>query len=420
MNWAYPAVSRGQPAADRETIVFSEMLAQSYRETHRLFAGLLVSEWLLAVGLAVWLSPLTWAGQASSVHPHVWFAIFLGGIVVVLPVFFCLKWPQLTVSRHLVGSAQMLLGSILIHITGGRIETHFHIFCSLAVLAFFRDYRMLMTASAVTLADHLLRGIYWPESIYGALTASIWRTAEHGLWIVTEFALLTYLCRRSLADLRAMAQHQVHLENSYQEVESKVVARTFELRKTQRRLRYLAHHDTTTKLPNRVRFAERLGRALLSARAEGLKVAVLFLDLDRFKQINDTLGHEVGDEYLKQVGRRFRSSIRTADILARIGGDEFAILMQDLSGYEEAESVALKLLSSLMQPLSVGPHELYASVSIGISIFPMDAGDAAALLRNADTAMYQAKQKGKNRYECFPAGSNEPVIGSSSPPREGR
>ena len=133
------------------------------RRADKLFVGLLTFEWLAAVALAVWVSPLTWEGIESSTHPHVWAALGLGLVVVSLPVGLGLAFPGWAVTRHTIAAGQMRVASLLIHLTGGRIETHFHIFGSLAFLAFYRDWRVLITATVVVAADHLLRGAFWPS-----------------------------------------------------------------------------------------------------------------------------------------------------------------------------------------------------------------------------------------------------------------
>src|SRR6202042_3320984 len=121
----------------------------------------------------------TWMGAQSEVHVHVWAAIVLGGIISVLPAIIAWWYPGETATRHIVAVGQMLMSALLIHVTGGRIETHFHVFGSLAILAFYRDWRVLVSATAVVYADHIIRGIFWPESVYGVLYASIWRSLEH-------------------------------------------------------------------------------------------------------------------------------------------------------------------------------------------------------------------------------------------------
>lgn len=160
-----------------------------------------------------------------------------------------------------------------------------------------------------------------------------------------------------------------------------------------------AHHDPLTGLPIRLLFMDRLNQALARGRWHRVFAAVFFLDLDDFKLINDTLGHEIGDELLKAASERLQKSVRDGDTVSRIGGDEFAICLQDIARIEDITIIAEKILSSFKLPFFLQGHEFCISTSIGISIYPNDGGEAEMLIRNADNAMYTAKNKGKNKYE---------------------
>jgi diguanylate cyclase (GGDEF)-like protein/PAS domain S-box-containing protein len=162
-----------------------------------------------------------------------------------------------------------------------------------------------------------------------------------------------------------------------------------------------AHHDALTRLPNRVMFEERLQEAINHATRTDQPMAVLFVDLDRFKLVNDTLGHTLGDTLLSQVSQRLQAPLRLTDMLARMGGDEFTIIMSELRSPEEATAMAHRLLDVLRQPFDLDGYELFISASVGISMFPRDGRDAATLLRNADSAMYRAKDQGKNGFQVF-------------------
>ncbi len=172
---------------------------------------------------------------------------------------------------------------------------------------------------------------------------------------------------------------------------------------TQERLQYLAHHDVLTHLPNRALFADRLEHALSRTRKSDRIVAVLFLDLDRFKIINDTLGHEIGDTALRSLSERLLSCVRESDTVARLGGDEFAVIMEDMRTTADVAPVARKILDMLSQPFHVEDRELYITGSIGISMYPSDGRDAATLLKHADIAMYRAKDLGRNTYQFYSA-----------------
>jgi diguanylate cyclase (GGDEF)-like protein/PAS domain S-box-containing protein len=174
-----------------------------------------------------------------------------------------------------------------------------------------------------------------------------------------------------------------------------------------RRLEFLAHHDTLTGLPNRAMFAERAREAVAHARRHEKTAAFLFLDLDNFKQVNDTLGHDVGDALLKIISSRLRASVRGDDFVARIGGDEFCVLLQDIADPREAAAVAQKLIHELGKTYRIGEHQVNSGASIGIACVPQDGEDVATLLRLADLAMYRAKELGRNGYQFFSAMLNE-------------
>ncbi|HEX2334443.1 MAG TPA: EAL domain-containing protein [Burkholderiales bacterium] len=175
------------------------------------------------------------------------------------------------------------------------------------------------------------------------------------------------------------------------------------------RLEFLAHHDTLTGLPNRAMFADRAREAVAHARRHGKTAAFLFLDMDNFKQVNDRLGHAVGDELLKIMASRLRASVRGDDFVARIGGDEFCVLLQDIAEPREAAAVAQKLTHELGKPYRVGSHELSSGASIGIACVPQDGDDVNRLLRLADHAMYRAKELGRNGYQFFSGLLNDNV-----------
>ncbi|HUF18677.1 MAG TPA: EAL domain-containing protein, partial [Thermoanaerobaculia bacterium] len=171
-------------------------------------------------------------------------------------------------------------------------------------------------------------------------------------------------------------------------------------------IEHLAYYDPLTGLPNRMLFMDRLEVALAQATRYEQKMAVMFLDIDRFKEINDSLGHTAGDSLLGMVSERVRRCVRQADTVSRFGGDEFAILIQKIEGFEDAAKVAQKVLESVKSPFMVQGREIGISTSIGISIFPEDGKDAESLLRNADTALFRAKDAGRDNYQLYEAGMN--------------
>ena len=181
-----------------------------------------------------------------------------------------------------------------------------------------------------------------------------------------------------------------------------------ERRREQRRLEHLVHYDQLTNLPNRTLYRERLGRALALAERSGHRVGVLFLDLDGFKEVNDTLGHEVGDLVLRETAQRLRECLRHYDTAARLGGDEFLILLPGLDDEESAAAVARKVLAAIARPYTAAGRRVRLSASIGIAVAPPNPLDGAELGRLADTAMYQAKSAGRNRFMFAHVEQSEP------------
>jgi diguanylate cyclase (GGDEF)-like protein len=183
-----------------------------------------------------------------------------------------------------------------------------------------------------------------------------------------------------------------------QAIQRKVEAQLME---KQQRLDRLAHHDQLTGLPNRLFLAAHLPIAMEESRKTRIPLAVLFLDLDRFKHINDTHGHEVGDKLLQEVAQRVRDAVRAEDIVVRMGGDEFVVILSKVRSTEQANETASRIVKGLSVPLVIAGKPLVTTVSIGLSVFPRDGEDVGALLRHSDTAMYQAKDRGRNNFQVF-------------------
>lgn len=173
------------------------------------------------------------------------------------------------------------------------------------------------------------------------------------------------------------------------------------IKRSQEKLDFLAHHDPLTGLPNRIFFNDRLDHALQHAKRDQKKVAVIFIDLDRFKTINDSLGHPVGDLVLQEAARRIKGSLRAADTVARLGGDEFILLIENVKKPQDVAVVAKKLLTALSQAFLLKEHELHLSASVGISLYSNDGEGSETLIRNADTAMYRAKEEGRNNFQFY-------------------
>lgn len=208
-----------------------------------------------------------------------------------------------------------------------------------------------------------------------------------------------WLSISSVADDSGMVTHYVGIS-----VDISVI------KKTEERLDQLAHYDPLTNLPNRTLFNDRLTQAIALARRHESMVALILIDLDRFKEVNDTLGHRIGDQLLVAVSRRLKGAIRDSDTIARLGGDEFAVILTDVKGFDAAARAAQHFLNYLSDPFMLEEHEVYITASMGIAIYPGDSEDMDTLLKDADTAMYSAKGKGKNTFQFFTMQMNNRII----------
>lgn len=276
---------------ERSARLFQEHQHQIVRNTSRLFAALLLIQWVAGIVAALVITPRTWAGPTSTIHLHVWSALVFGALINSLPIFLALTRPCHTATRHIIAVAQMLTSALLIHITGGRIETHFHVFGSLAFLAFYRDWRVFIPATLVVGLDHLVRGVFWPQSVYGALTASVWRSVEHAAWVIFENIFLIIACRRNVQEMWDIAIHRARLEDTNALVEAKVAKRTQELtaahtalqvaeEANQAKSTFLANmsHELRTPLNAIIGYSE-----MLQEEVEELGHATLLPDLEKIR-----------------------------------------------------------------------------------------------------------------------------------------
>jgi serine phosphatase RsbU (regulator of sigma subunit) len=211
---------------ERTEELFRERCEANFRRTDRMFAWLMIGQWVFGVALALWFSPQAWQGKVASWHAHVPLAIFLGAAISSFPLVLIKLRPGAAVTRYSIGVAQMLWSALLIHLSGGRIETHFHVFGSLAFLAFYRDWKVLVPATVVVAADHLIRQLVWPESVYGILAPEAWRFLEHSFWVVFEDLFLVVSIVAAVRETRSIAGQQARIELTEQlEQEMEIAAR---------------------------------------------------------------------------------------------------------------------------------------------------------------------------------------------------
>lgn len=227
------------------------------------------------------------------------------------------------------------------------------------------------------------------------------------IWVfedITERRLAEDALRKSRDELESRVQERTQeLATANAQLQDEI----FERMQTEQRIWHLAHHDSLTGLPNRALLQDRLTQAITQASRRDARVAVIFLDLDRFKSINDTLGHAIGDELLKNIADRLRNAVRSVDTVSRLGGDEFVVILNEIGNLDDVVMVAEKIIAALAPVVYINGHALQTTPSIGISIFPDDGMEAMQLMRNADTAMYHAKAAGRNNFQFFTPRMND-------------
>ena len=306
----------------------------------------------------------------------------LGVVIVIILALLWMSGRQPAIARHR-GWAMIILG---LAIVGGGDALNI--------------YTSLPAGHALA-SVHLLDVVRYSAWTLGNVLLAI------GFW---HWLPLVYAIKRAEEELTQanelleaqVAQRTGELKSANDKLSLDLEAR----KRVEQSMRHMAHHDALTGLPNRALFRDRLTHAMAQADRYHQKLAVLFLDLDRFKAINDTLGHNVGDQLLKIAAERLRSCVRDCDTVARLGGDEFTVIVDDIIEVQDAAVVAQKILDTLSQPFNLHGHEVFISVSVGITLYPNDDESADNLLRNADSAMYRAKEYGRNNYQFYVADMN--------------
>jgi hypothetical protein len=222
-----------EQVSERADALYREQVTARHVKADRMFAVLMVAQWAFAIALALLVSPYAWQGKVREFHPHLYAALLMGGGIALFPVLLAVYRPGTVVTRHVIVASQMLWSALFIHLTGGRIETHFHVFGSLAFVAFYLEWPLLLTATLVVAGDHLVRGLLYPESVYGITNPEWWRFLEHAGWVVFENVVLTWSCVRGLSEMKAMALRQAEMEALKESEEAKTAALQMVLRELQ-------------------------------------------------------------------------------------------------------------------------------------------------------------------------------------------
>ncbi len=332
--------------SQRADDLFNRYHLDIYKQTDRLFAGLMGFQWIAGIVFALWVSPLAWYGAESRTHIHVWAAIFLGGAICLFPALLGLFRPGQASTRYTIAVAQMLMGALLIHLTGGRIETHFHVFGSLAFLAFYRDWRVLIPATIVVALDHMLRGIFWPQSVYGVLVASQWRWIEHAAWVVFEDVFLIVSCRRSVVEMKEHAARTAALE----------------------------HEVRTREQAERVaaQYTRELEAAHETQRLNGEQLAVLVDEL-RVTQRAAEAATRAKSEFLASMSHELRTPLN-------------AIILYSELIQEEAEENPAQIAVADIQRIRSAGHHLLAQINDILDLSKIEAGKMSLDIERFDVA----------------------------------
>lgn len=322
-----------------------------------------------------------------------------GGLITLLSIIGYRYFKGTQVMRALIGVGMMLFSLIYIQQHLGRIEMHFHVFIALAILSLYKDAVPVFIAAATTIIHHVVFNFLqlYEVSLFG-MPVMVFNygcgmdiVLLHGVFVIVEALVIGYI-------IKLQIEYGIELNRS----ENQILGLNEELS-------FTSLHDSLTGLPNRYHLYTQLKLMVANANRNQSKFAVLFLDLDHFKNINDTLGHNVGDALLKSVANKLKLIIRENDIVSRIGGDEFIIVLNDFSDIATLEQVILKILDAFRNEWIVQNHFLRLSTSIGVAIYPDDSNDINELMKFADIAMYKAKAEGRDQFSFFTATLNNKV-----------
>ncbi|HEY2387834.1 MAG TPA: PAS domain S-box protein [Candidatus Binatia bacterium] len=364
--------------AERAEALFRAHRLRIFTRTDRMFVVLMLVQWLAAIAIAAVVSPRVWAGAQSHAHTHVWIALLLGGVITLVPVGLGLLRSGETSTRHAIAVGQVLMSSLLIHLTGGRTETHFHVFGSLAFLAFYRDAWLFLPATVAVAADHYLRGVYWPESVFGVADGS-WRWIEHSGWVVFEDAFLVCACLQSVRAMRDVAHQGARIEYARERTEATVKARSADLEASESLFRSLSAaapigivvtDPQGKETYNNERWSEITGMSSDEARGDGWMHGVHPDDLAALLEVRETSIREQREleaefRYVTPWGVRWVHArvrpLRAPDgtMIGRIGTVEDVTARRQADEEREEEGrisrvlvdVARALLSSLEKPV---------------------------------------------------------------------
>jgi len=303
LDWTSVAELRIHPdhKARVDRLLRSE-LRSVHAQTDRLFAVLMALQWVGAIVAASVIAPRAWDGASSRMHEHILIAVIFGGLLAIPTITLSLMRPGERLTRNANAVAQVLFSTLLVHLTGGRIETHFHVFVSLAFIALYREWSLLIAPTLVVVVDHLLRSVFWPQSVFGVLTPAPWRAIEHGGWVLFEDIVLGYSCIRSVAQMRSTCETQIRLAEAQESTEAVVIERTKDLEAaraqaeaaSEAKSQFLANmsHEIRTPMTAILGYTELLGEDDASMQGDNRLMAIRSIDTNArhlLSVINDIL-----------------------------------------------------------------------------------------------------------------------------------
>ncbi|WP_373002443.1 putative bifunctional diguanylate cyclase/phosphodiesterase [Sulfurimonas sp.] len=356
-------------------------------QADKVMIGLLLLQWFIATFI-------------TSILYDTYYYGFFGGGLIVVPIM--ILYPFLkgdNFYRYFIAIAMMLFSVIFIQQYLGRIEMHFHVFITMAILTLYKDIFPLLAAALTTTFHHIVFNYLqlYEVSLFD-MPVMVFNygcgfdiVLLHAIFVVSEFLVLGYL-------IRLQREHNVDLNIARNKVS--------ELNKE---LRHTSLHDSLTGLPNRLYLNQQIEKVKQYADEHSKKFAIIFLDLDHFKNINDTLGHDVGDALLQTVANILRNNVNKNDLITRIGGDEFIIVVSDFEHDDELLPIIINLLTEFRKELLIKGYSLRLSSSIGVSIFPDDSSSIRELMKYADIAMYNAKADGRDNFSFFTQSLNKKI-----------
>jgi diguanylate cyclase len=348
-------------------------------ESDRVMIALLIFQWFIATFV-------------TSILYDTYYYGFFGSALIVLPIIFL--YPYLKGQRYyryFIAIAMMLFSVIFIQQYLGRIEMHFHIFIAMAILTLYKDVMPLIIAAATTILHHIVFNYlqFYEVSLFD-MPVMVFNygcgfdiVILHAIFVISELLVLGYITKLQI-------ERTIILHNT-----------EYQVTELNKELQHTSLHDVLTGLPNRLYLNEKIDILKQKAEENGKKFAVIFLDLDHFKNINDTLGHDIGDALLKTVANILKNCVTQNSLITRIGGDEFIIVVSDFDDTEYLLPIISNVLENFRKELFIKGYALQLSVSMGISIFPDDSSEIKELMKYADIAMYQAKANGRDNFSFF-------------------